>query len=75
VQLRAGRPADLAGIEAHVRGQIAGYKVPRRIWVVDGIQRTAAGKADYRWAQQYAATHPAAIQPSTGDPAGAGSPA
>jgi 3-oxocholest-4-en-26-oate---CoA ligase len=72
VQLRAGRAAGLAGIEAHVRGQIAGYKVPRRIWVVDDIQRTAAGKADYRWAQQYAATHPAAIQPSTGDPAGAG---
>ena len=70
VQLWAGRPADLAGIEAHVRGQIAGYKVPRRIWLVEAIERTAAGKADYRWAQQYAAAHPAA-----GDPAGAGQPA
>jgi acyl-coenzyme A synthetase/AMP-(fatty) acid ligase len=70
VQLWAGRPADLAGIDAHVRGQLAGYKVPRRIWLVDAIQRTAAGKADYRWAQQYAAAHPAA-----GDPAGAGQPA
>jgi acyl-CoA synthetase (AMP-forming)/AMP-acid ligase II len=75
VQLWAGRPADLAGIEAHVRGQIAGYKVPRRIWLVESVQRTAAGKADYRWAQQYAATHPAATRPAAGDPAGAGRPA
>jgi acyl-CoA synthetase (AMP-forming)/AMP-acid ligase II len=75
VQLWAGRPADLAGIEAHVRGQIAGYKVPRRIWLVESVQRTAAGKADYRWAQQYAATHPAATRPAAGDPAGAGQPA
>jgi acyl-coenzyme A synthetase/AMP-(fatty) acid ligase len=77
VQLWAGRPADLAGIEAHVRDELAGYKVPRRIWLVDAIQRTAAGKADYRWAQQYAATHPAATHsaatyPAAGDPAGAG---
>ena len=71
VQLWAGRPADLAGIEAHVRGQIAGYKVPRRIWLVDDIQRTAAGKADYRWAQQYAAAHPAASSPAPG-PGGRG---
>ena len=59
-------------IEAHVRDQIAGYKVPRRIWLVDAIQRTAAGKADYRWAQQYAATHPSVTYPAAGDPAGAG---
>ena len=58
VQLRDGRTADLAGIEAHVRGQIAGYKVPRSIWLVDAISRGPAGKPDYSWAHQHAASRP-----------------
>jgi acyl-CoA synthetase (AMP-forming)/AMP-acid ligase II len=60
VQLRDGRPADLAAIEAHLRGQIAGYKLPRSVWLVDAIGRSAAGKPDYGWAREYAASHPAA---------------
>jgi acyl-CoA synthetase (AMP-forming)/AMP-acid ligase II len=42
-----------------VRGLIAGYKVPRTIWLVDDIGRTAAGKADYAWAREHAAKNPA----------------
>jgi hypothetical protein len=34
--------------------QIAGYKVPRSVWLVEQISRTPAGKADYRWARGYA---------------------
>jgi len=60
VQLREGRPADLPAIEAHVRGQIAGYKVPRSIWLVEAISRGAAGKPDYRWAHRHATSHPPA---------------
>ena len=63
VQVRDGRPADLAAIEAHLRGLIAGYKLPRSIWLVDAIGRTAAGKADYGWAHQHAAGHPPARPP------------
>jgi 3-oxocholest-4-en-26-oate---CoA ligase len=59
VQLREGRPADLPAIGEHVRGQIAGYKVPRSIWLVDAINRGPAGKPDYGWAHRYAADHPA----------------
>jgi 3-oxocholest-4-en-26-oate---CoA ligase len=59
VQLREGRAADLPAIEEHVRGQIAGYKVPRSIWLVDAVSRGPAGKPDYGWAHNYAATHPA----------------
>ncbi|HET7245756.1 MAG TPA: acyl-CoA synthetase [Streptosporangiaceae bacterium] len=59
VQLREGHTADLPAIEAHVREQIAGYKVPRSIWLVDAISRGAAGKADYHWAHRHAASHPA----------------
>jgi acyl-CoA synthetase (AMP-forming)/AMP-acid ligase II len=59
VQLRDGRAPDLATIEAHVRGQIAGYKAPRSIWLVEAISRGPAGKPDYGWAHRYAASHPA----------------
>jgi 3-oxocholest-4-en-26-oate---CoA ligase len=58
VQLREGRAADLPGIEAHVRGEVAGYKVPRSIWVVEAVSRGPAGKPDYGWAHQYATSHP-----------------
>jgi hypothetical protein len=47
-----------------VRGEIAGYKVPRSIWVVESIGRTAAGKADYLWARRHVTSHP----PSAGPP-------
>jgi 3-oxocholest-4-en-26-oate---CoA ligase len=75
IQPREGRDLDLAAVEAHLRGQIAGYKVPRSIWLADSIGRTAAGKADYGWAQRYVAEHPAAAQPFPADhSAGAGQP-
>jgi AMP-binding enzyme/AMP-binding enzyme C-terminal domain len=75
VQLRPGAPGDLAALQEHVRGQIAGYKVPRSIWLVDAIRRTVSGKADYGWARQYAAGHPPGLdRPFTpwppGQPAG-----
>jgi acyl-CoA synthetase (AMP-forming)/AMP-acid ligase II len=57
VQPREGSRPDRAGLEAHVRGHIAGYKVPRSIWLVDEITRTPSGKADYRWAKRYADEH------------------
>jgi 3-oxocholest-4-en-26-oate---CoA ligase len=58
VQLREGRAADLTGIEEHVRSQVAGYKVPRSIWLVDAISRGPAGKPNYGWAHQHATSHP-----------------
>ncbi|MGA5463097.1 acyl-CoA synthetase [Mycobacterium sp. NPDC050041] len=44
------RPA-LADLDAFVRKEIAGYKVPRSLWYVDEIKRSPAGKPDYRWAK------------------------
>jgi acyl-CoA synthetase (AMP-forming)/AMP-acid ligase II len=41
-------------IESHARSLLAGYKVPRRIVVVDEMQRSPSGKADYPWAKQIA---------------------
>ncbi len=60
VQLRPGAAADQAALQAHVRGELAGYKVPRTVWFVDSIGRTVSGKADYRWARRYVAEHPQA---------------
>jgi 3-oxocholest-4-en-26-oate---CoA ligase len=70
VQPRLGRVPDVAALEAHVRRQIAGYKVPRSVWLVDAIGRTASGKADYAWARRYAAN-----RPPSAEAAGAGNPA
>jgi acyl-CoA synthetase (AMP-forming)/AMP-acid ligase II len=36
---------------AHARDHIAGYKIPRRLHLAETIQRTPAGKPDYRWAK------------------------
>jgi acyl-CoA synthetase (AMP-forming)/AMP-acid ligase II len=71
VQPRPGTTLDPVALQEHVRGQIAGYKVPRTIWLVDDIGRTAAGKADYGWARQHAAGHPPALDRAPGQPASA----
>ena len=62
VQPRDGYSIDLTALEAHLRTQIAGYKVPRSVWLVEQISRTPAGKADYRWARRYAEDQLAADQ-------------
>jgi acyl-CoA synthetase (AMP-forming)/AMP-acid ligase II len=58
VEPRPGSAPSFEELSAHVRKEIAGYKVPKSIWLVDKVQRLATGKADYRWANQYAAEHP-----------------
>jgi 3-oxocholest-4-en-26-oate---CoA ligase len=60
VQPRDGEQIDPAELDAHLRTKIAGYKVPRSVWLVAQIGRTPAGKADYSWARRYAAEQLAA---------------
>jgi fatty-acyl-CoA synthase len=48
---------DAAG--AHV----ARYKLPKQVVRLDRLQRSPAGKADYRWARTVAARSPAAVDP------------
>ena len=57
VQPRDGVKLDLDGLESHVRDEIAGYKVPRSVWVVDTISRTVSGKSDYKWAHAHSTEH------------------
>ncbi|MGH3435657.1 MAG: acyl-CoA synthetase [Sciscionella sp.] len=65
IQARPGTIPTLQELDAHVRGEIASYKVPRIVWVVAQIGRSPAGKPDYSWAQQWAAEH----EPSLRHPA------
>lgn len=44
----------LEDLQAHARKELAGYKVPRELVIVDKIQRGPNGKADYRWAKEQA---------------------
>lgn len=51
---RPGLTTDLEELRATCRSRIADYKLPRRLVLVDGIERTPAGKPDYRWAKAVA---------------------
>jgi acyl-CoA synthetase (AMP-forming)/AMP-acid ligase II len=51
VQAVDGASPTLEELDAHCRTTLAGYKVPRALYVVDEIRRTAAGKPDYTWAK------------------------
>ena len=52
VQARPGCRPSLAELDSFVRSEIAGYKVPRSLWLVDEVKRSPAGKPDYRWAKE-----------------------
>jgi acyl-CoA synthetase (AMP-forming)/AMP-acid ligase II len=51
IQPRVGHEAPtLESIQEHCRTSIAGYKLPRRLHVVDAVERSPSGKPDYSWA-------------------------
>ena len=55
VQPSAGAEPTLDDLVAHCRDELAGYKHPRHLVVVDAVVRSPAGKADLRWALSTAA--------------------
>jgi 3-oxocholest-4-en-26-oate---CoA ligase len=57
VQARKGTDLSLDDVQAFCRERIAGYKVPRALALVDEMVRSPSGKADYRWAKEYALSH------------------
>ncbi|WP_433252616.1 acyl-CoA synthetase [Streptosporangium sp. CA-135522] len=54
VELRPGVTPSARELDAHCRGRLSGYKVPRTFAFVDEMVRSPAGKADYRWARETA---------------------
>jgi fatty-acyl-CoA synthase len=51
VQPRRGAAPVLEDLAEHTRTQLASYKVPRGLVIVDEIVRSPSGKPDYRWAR------------------------
>ena len=51
---RSGHTVTLDALTDHCRTALAGYKLPRRIIVVETVERTPAGKPNYRWAKETA---------------------
>jgi acyl-CoA synthetase (AMP-forming)/AMP-acid ligase II len=43
----AGKGVSEDAVKAHVRRQLAGYKAPRHVMIVDSVERAPTGKADY----------------------------
>ncbi len=54
VQARRGASVDGEALRAFCRERLAAYKIPRDVVVVEQIERSPAGKADYRWASRVA---------------------
>jgi acyl-CoA synthetase (AMP-forming)/AMP-acid ligase II len=54
-QARAGHTPTLEALAAHCRSKIAGYKIPRSLYLVERIERSPSGKPDYPWAKALAA--------------------
>lgn len=58
VQPRPAATVTLGDIDAHCRRSLAGYKVPRELHLVDHVDRSEAGKPNYRWAKAVATGQP-----------------
>jgi 3-oxocholest-4-en-26-oate---CoA ligase len=52
---RPGHAPTLDALVTHARAVLAGYKLPKRLVLVDEVARTPAGKPNYRWARERAA--------------------
>jgi acyl-CoA synthetase (AMP-forming)/AMP-acid ligase II len=54
VQARTGKSPTVEELDTHCRTQIAAYKAPKQVFLVDEIRRAPSGKPDYPWAKEYA---------------------
>ena len=54
VQPRDGEAPTLEDLDAHCRGHVAGYKVPKELHLVSEVVRSPSGKPDYPWAGRVA---------------------
>ncbi len=66
VQPRRDRSPSFGDLDAHVRTQVAGYKAPRDIVVVDSVVRSPSGKPDYRWGKSTAISRLGSPSPRAG---------
>ena len=50
----AADEVDLDAVREHCRAHVAGYKVPKAVWITDDLHRQPSGKPNYKWAREYA---------------------
>jgi acyl-CoA synthetase (AMP-forming)/AMP-acid ligase II len=50
--LKPDSTADGETLRQFTRSKLAGYKVPKQLFVVDEVRRAPNGKADYEWARE-----------------------
>lgn len=50
VEPRPGCTPGLEDLREAARATLSGYKLPKRLVIVDHVVRSPSGKADYRWA-------------------------
>jgi fatty-acyl-CoA synthase len=55
VHPQAGRTIDADALTAHCRASLAAYKTPKQMIVIDSLERSPAGKADYKRLREIAA--------------------
>jgi len=58
VETRSGQSVTLDDLDSHARAHVAGYKVPRELFIVEKIERSPSGKPDYPWAKKIATSTP-----------------
>jgi fatty-acyl-CoA synthase len=61
IELAPGTQFTAADLAQTCQGHLAGYKVPRSLFIAERVQRSPAGKADYRWARHFAETQASVI--------------
>jgi fatty-acyl-CoA synthase len=54
IEVAAGQHFERAEFERICREHLSGYKVPKVVFLTERVQRSPAGKADYRWALDFA---------------------
>ncbi|WP_024793378.1 acyl-CoA synthetase [Tomitella biformata] len=59
IALRPGVEVTFEDLDTHVRQHISGYKVPRSVWLAEAIERSPAGKPNYKWALAQTQVRPA----------------
>lgn len=51
VSLREGKTVSPDTLRAFTKTKLAGFKIPKQLFIVDHVERAANGKADYKWAR------------------------
>jgi fatty-acyl-CoA synthase len=58
IEVAPGHPFEHAEFERICREHLSSYKVPKTVFLTERVQRSPAGKADYRWAKNFASGQP-----------------